>query len=391
MRQEATRSPTPTDSPRQRYRAIARPVCALAALTLAALLAVANRAESRPLYHMLVVKMPVPVKRVAALTCPGIPPDKLVNWPQRPGTPDPSGEPPQVPTVLVVDEQNHHSRVRIVDHVPVAEPLGDCHVPETGERPNQIDGSRVGVGTGYIAEAWLAVPTLKYRSGALGDVVTAEELRAFNRRGDTLVYRLPDDAVFEDRDPRMVTVDGQDAVLVVRSGLRSGSALALFGLDRRATDAAGLVLLAQSESLGAANRWLNPAGVGDFDGGGHSQIAAVLTPDRGGVLAVFERQGGKLVRRYRAAGFSNHENYSGELGMAALLDANGDGITDLAVPDETRHVLRIVTFAEGRFAELQRFVHESPIVSAIAAQTLTPGVTSLVYALENGTVVVLTK
>jgi len=73
------------------------------------------------------------------------------------------------------------------------------------------------------------------------------------------------------------------------------------------------------------------------------------------------------------------------------LDANGDGILDLAVPDAERTALRIVTFAHGRFAELQRFPHESPIVSAIAAQTLTPGVTSLVYALENGTVVVLTK
>jgi hypothetical protein len=347
--------------------------------------------EPRPLYRVLTVRMPLPITQVAALTCPGVAPSTLVHWPQRPGQPDPSAQRPSVPTVMVLDEQNHRSRVRLEDNAPVLEPLGECRPADPGERPDQADGSRVEIGTGFIAEAWLAAPTLKYRHGILGDVVTAGELRVVNRRGDTLAYRLPDTAVFEDRWARLMFVDGQDAVLVVRSGLRDGSALALFALDRPAADAGGLVLLAESESLGAPNRWLNPIGVGDFDGSGRSQIAAVLTPHKGGVLAVYQRQGGKLVPRYRAGGFSNHQLYSGELGMAATLDANGDGILDLAVPDGERRALRIVTFAHGHFAELQRIPHESPIVTAIAAQTLTPGVTSLVYGLENGTVVVVTK
>jgi len=364
--------------------------CAAAVLA-AACAAAAHSAERRPAYRVLSVRMPEPITYVGALTCPGLAPDRLVRWPQPPGAPDPGSEAPPVQVVMVADGQNHRSRIRLEGGALVVEPLGDCRPPVRVERPGLVDGGRVETGTGYIAQAWLAVPTLKYRHGTLSNVITAAELRVTNRQGDTLRYPLPDDAVFEDRWARTVFVDGQDAVLVVRSGLKDGAALALFGLDRQAADASGLVLLARSASLGAPNLWLNPIGVGDFDGSGRSQIAAVLNPDAGGVLAIYQREGVKLVERYREPGFSNHEMYSDELGMAALLDANGDGITDLAVPDAKRRALRVVTFADGRFAELQRIPHDSPIVSAIVAQALGPGGPSLVYALEDGTVVVVTK
>jgi len=347
--------------------------------------------ESRGPLRVLTARLPLPVKRVLALTCPGLAPADLVRYPQRPGTPEPTREAPPLRTVMVVDEQGHRSRVRLQEDALLVEPLGDCKPPERIERPDQIDGGRVSFGTGVIAEAWLAAATLKYRHGILGDVVTAAELRVTNRQGNELRYRLPDDAVFEDHWARMVVVDGQDAVLVVRTGLNDGAAAALFGLDRTAADASALVPLAQSEPLGAPNRWLNPVGVGDFDGSGSTGIAVVLTPHAGGSLAVYLRQGAKLVERYRAPGFSNHEIYSRELGMSAIIDANGDGIPDLAVPDATRGALRVVTFARGRFAELQHISHESPIVTGIAVQSLGDGRPSLVYALQDGTLVVATR
>ena len=348
-------------------------------------------AEPRGLYRVLTAKLPIPVKHVAAITCPGVAPSEMVRWPQRPGTPDPSTEAPRLPVVMVVDKQNHRSRIRLDGDGMVVEPLGNCNPPPAIEHPDQLDGSVAGVGSGFIAEAWLAVPTLIYRHGILGDVVTAAELRATNRQGDMLRYRLPDDSVLEDRWARMVYVDRQDAVLVVESGLTTGSSLALFGLDRPATDAHALVLLAASDPFGAPHKWLNPVGVADFDGNGHDQIAAVLTPHVGGTLAIYERKGAKLVERYHAPGFSNHRIYTSELGMSAIVDANGDGIMDLAVPSADRMALRVVTFSRGRFTELQRIPHESKIDTAIAVQRLSSAGYGLVYALEDGTVVVLTK
>ena len=58
------------------------------------------------------------------------------------------------------------------------------------------------------------------------------------------------------------------------------------------------------------------------------------------------------MERYRVAGFSNHQIYSRELGMSAVLDFNGDGIPDLLVPDAKREALRVVTFANGQFRQI---------------------------------------
>lgn len=344
----------------------------------------------KPPFRVLTAQLPEPVTFLEALTCAGLAPADLVRYPQRPGTPEPSAEAPPLRTVMVVDERGRRSRVRLQGEALVVEPLGRCAPPEPVERPDQIEGSRVGTGYGLISDAWLAAATLRYRHGILGNAVTASELRVTNRRGDVLRYRLPADAVFEDRAARVVVVDGRDAVLVVRTGLTDGAALALFGLDRQADDAGALILLAQSEPLGKPKLWLNPVGLGDFDGSGRTGIAAVLTPHAGGTLVIYQREGAKLVERYRARGFSNHEIYSPQLGMSAVLDANGDGVADLAVPDASRRALRIVTFAGGSFAELQRIPHESEIVSAIAVQDLGRG-PALVYTLQDGTLVVATR
>ena len=94
--------------------------------------------------------------------------------------------------------------------------------------------------------------------------------------------------------------------------------------------------------------------------------------------------------KLRARGFSNHAIGSRNLDLSALLDANGDGVTDMAVPDNRRETLRIVTFAGGRFRQLAALPNRFEIIAGILKTQLPRGGNPvLIYALENRKVVLL--
>jgi len=218
------------------------------------------------------------------------------------------------------------------------------------DRPaDAVPDTRAIRGRRDIALAWLADPTDRYQHGALGDGIEASALRVRLRDGTELRYTLADDSVFEDLEPRLVDLDGdgRDEVLVVRSGPQAGAALAVFGVrDGR------LVKLAEAAPIGRGNRWLNPVGVADLDGDGVPEIAVVLTPHIGGTLVVYHYTGSALVERARLSGFSNHVLGSLELGMAATLDANGNGHPDLILPSADRRTLRAIAFGAGGLREI---------------------------------------
>jgi hypothetical protein len=179
---------------------------------------------------------------------------------------------------------------------------------------------------------------------------------------------------------------GGDAVLTVQSTVQGGAAVLLLGVtgDR-------LQRIAASAPIGIPQRWLNPIGVADFDGDGAPEVAAVVTPHIGGWLTLYRREGDRLSIVQRVPGFSNHASGSDELRLAAMLDANGDGVVDLAVPGADRRTLRLVTFAGGEFRELQRVGHSAAIATAVIAADLDgDGRNELAYALTDDTLVVLT-
>ncbi len=257
--------------------------------------------------------------------------------------------------------------------------------PATIERrPDMLPDGIVVRGRDQVRWAWLTGPTRRYAHGVLGDAVEASGMSVETAGGKVLSMTLGPEAVFEDRFPRAVDMDGSggEAFLVVKSYIDRGAALALVGIRN-----GRLVPIAESDPIGSANRWLNPVGAADFDGDGRIEAAHVETPHIGGVLVLTRFSRGKLDTVYRVPGFSNHRIGSRELGLSAILDADSDGVPDIVLPDRTRSTLRFVSFAKGRFRELGSIALGAEIVSPIRVTAgVPPGVSA---TLSDGRTVII--
>ena len=255
--------------------------------------------------------------------------------------------------------------------------------------PDILPDGEVTEGQGAIRRAWLTGATERYGHGILGDRIEASGVGIERADGKFLYFELGRDSVFEDRRARLYDLDGDgaDEIIVVQTFLATGAALTVLEASGDA-----LELAAVAKPIGRANRWLNPAGAGDFDGDGRIEVAYVETPHIGGTLRLYEYKDRRLTEDGAARGFSNHAIGSREQDQAAVVDWNGDGIVDLLVPDARREQLRVVTFAGGKFAELERIANPRRIVTAVLPIQLGDSVRpTVVYGLDDGTLVAISS
>ena len=193
--------------------------------------------------------------------------------------------------------------------------------------------------TGDIAAAWYGEGTGRHRHGALGDTTEGGALFTQTRDGRRLSYRLGVGSVFEDLHPRIADLDGdgKSEIVTIESSLATGASIAIFSASGSA-----LERIAATPHIGQPNRWLNIAAIAPFAGGGTLEIAFVATPHLEGKLAFLRFERGRLTLLAAEPGYSNHVFGSRELRLAAVLDADGDGRPELALPTLDRKALRIV-------------------------------------------------
>lgn len=239
---------------------------------------------------------------------------------------------------------------------------------------------RVAAGTGIVARAWLAEPTGRYRHGILGDAVEAGSLVIERRDGSRAAVQSGADAVFEDLVPRIVQIDGVERIVVVKSYLDRGSALAI-------VDPAAGAIVAETPPVGRANAWLHPVGVADFDGDGTTDIALVRQPHVLGRLELWSFRGGALQKTAEASGISTHAIGSRALGMSAMADFDGDGHPDLAVPSFDRRALRLIAFAP-RVREFARVALPARVATDFGAVMLRSRA-AVIAGLDDGRLVLL--
>lgn len=218
-----------------------------------------------------------------------------------------------------------------------------------------------------ITAAHYAFAVERYGHFALGRPHEYARLIVTTDSGRSIALDLTDDEVFEDLNPRLVTLAAGESseVLSIVSQRNRGSRLALIRLkDGR------LEVSADSPSIGTPNRWLNPVGVVDLDGDGRAEIAAVTTPHIGGTLRIYRRNGKKLIEIAALAGFSNHIFGTSELDLSAIVSV-GDQLRML-VPDSTRSRLRLIAWERGALREVAQCATPALVTGPI--QVVSPGV-----------------
>lgn len=258
-------------------------------------------------------------------------------------------------------------------------------------RPRQPDGAladgRVVTGSHDIARVWLIEPTTRYDHGILGDKIEAGALAIEARDGKLHTVRLKDDAVFEDLEPRLADLngDGHDEIIVVKSYLARGSSLAVIAQRKGKYE-----IVAETPPLGGPHRWLNPAGIGDFNGDGKTDIALVRQPHVIGELELWTFADGRLRKTASLPDTTNHIAGTRALHMSATADFDGDGIPDFALPSLSRTHLRIVSFAPAA-RDIASIALPAKAVTNIALVAEKSGPPALAAGLADGSLVVIRK
>ncbi|WP_323795807.1 VCBS repeat-containing protein [Nisaea sp.] len=256
--------------------------------------------------------------------------------------------------------------------------------PEPLPYPLVKDG-RVAISPDGLIRAWYTGETESYGHGALGDPVEALSLVVQEKGGKPAIYTVIADEVFEDLEPRIVDLDralsGRPEIVTITASSTGGAGIAVFGLGRNSDGDPALLRLASSARIGAPYRWLNIAGIADFDADGFTEIAYVDRPHIRGELVFSEWRVGRLREQAREGGYANHHGGSTVQDLSEVADVDGDGTPDLILPVRGYGAIAAVSLTTDGV----RRIAEVVIPSAPRSRIIATSTQSAVYLDRDGT------
>jgi hypothetical protein len=173
----------------------------------------------------------------------------------------------------------------------------------------------------------------RYRHGVLGDTAEAASITMVETEPEVRVVLnipTPDDTVVEGIAPIWVDMDGDGVreIIVTLSNARQGAQIVVFNESGEP--------VAKGPAIGQGSRWRHQIAVAPFGPNGEMELVDVLTPHIGGVVEFYRLEGDDLRIIAQVSGFTSHVFGSRNLDMVVAGDFDGDGRTELLLPDQTR-------------------------------------------------------
>jgi hypothetical protein len=185
----------------------------------------------------------------------------------------------------------------------------------------------------------LTQPTDRYDHAVLGDALEWGGLRlTLSDPRQVIDITLPEARVFEDIETRVDDFNGDGCleVMVVESDAELGGSLALYNETGK---------IAATPFIGQTHRWLAPAGWGDFDGDGQTEIAYVDRPHLARELVFVRFDGTRLTEIARIPGLTNHRIGESTISGGTRRCAGGDSLI-LASADWSR-IIEVTLAPDG--------------------------------------------
>ncbi|HNB51506.1 MAG TPA: hypothetical protein PK530_06165, partial [Anaerolineales bacterium] len=227
----------------------------------------------------------------------------------------------------------------------------------------------------------LSQATTTYPHGVLGDAIEAASMSLVQTDP---VFQLiwtapmPDGRVVEGQAPIWADLDGNGTreILVTTSNEDSGAQVLVFNENGER--------IAAGPAIGRGFQWRHQLAVAPFDPSGKILFADVLTPHDGAIVEFSEWVEDRLEVLTLLEDYTSHEIGARNLDMALAADFNGDGFTELVLPNLTFDGLAYVQYVNGEASVLFEDALGAKLLTNLAGVRMEDGTMMLAAGLEGG-------